>query len=126
MRSWCLPCKSHTTDLDPKLKRTKNNKRLRTSVCGRCNAKKARFVAEEKSRIENFQASSKKKKEKRYNVKGQRGGALARRRVRTIDKVAEGMSMFLSGPAPSFAKLGLKVGSTGAKALKSVVDQYRR
>ena len=58
--------------------------------------------------------------------KSQRGGALARRKVHTIDKVAEGMSMFLSGLSLSFAKLGLKLGSTGAKALKSVVDQYRR
>lgn len=56
----------------------------------------------------------------------QQGGALARNKVRTIDKVAEGMSMFLSGPAPSFAKLGAKLGTTGAKALKSVIDQYRR
>ena len=43
-----------------------------------------------------------------------------------IDKVTEGMSMFLSGPAPSFAKLGLKLGSQGAKALKDVFNQYRK
>ena len=28
------------------------------------------------------------------------GGAVARKRVRPIDKVAEGMSMFLAGPNP--------------------------
>ena len=40
--------------------------------------------------------------------KRQRGGALARRRPRLVDKIAEGASMVLSGPAPTFATLGAK------------------
>lgn len=118
VRTWCLPCKSHTTDLDPKLKRTKNHKCLRTSTCGQCKGKKARFVSEKKKKKHTVKTFRRQRR--------QQGGALARRKVRTIDKMAEGMSMFLSGPAPSFAKLGVKLGTTGAKALKSVIDQYRR
>lgn len=125
VRTWCLPCKSHTTDLDPKLKRTKNHKCLRTSTCGQCKRKKARFVSIGNQVRRN--TSKKKHTVKTFQRRRrQQGGALARNKVRTIDKVAEGMSMFLSGPAPSFAKLGAKLGTTGAKALKSVIDQYRR
>ena len=36
--------------------------------------------------------------------KRQREGALARRRSRLVDKIAEGASMVLSGPAPMFCQ----------------------
>ena len=35
--------------------------------------------------------------------KRQRGGALFRRKPRLVDKIAEGMSMVLSRPSPTFA-----------------------
>ena len=57
----------------------------------------------------------------------QRGGALFRRKKpRTVDKIAEGVSMFLSGPAPSFAGVGLKLASQAAKGIKDNVRRYRR
>ena len=57
----------------------------------------------------------------------QKGGALFRRKKpRTVDKIAEGMSMFLSGPAPSFAGVGVKLASQAAKGIKDNVQHYRR
>ena len=56
----------------------------------------------------------------------QRGGALMRRKPRLVDKIAHGMSMFLSGPAPGF---GLALGKLGGQALKGITDNvqhYRR
>ena len=41
--------------------------------------------------------------------KRQRGGALFRRKPRLVDKIAEGMSMVLSGPSTTFATLGAKL-----------------
>ena len=155
MKSYCLRCRTHTEDVDPRIKSTKNNRWLRMSICRRCKAKKARFVmCQRGSGVDVNQILDRAKREGKNvyrrlrsgkvselarRVKGrlengirrlknrdrsQKGGALARRKVRMIDKVAEGMSMFLSGPAPSFAKLGFKLGSQGAKALKDVVNQY--
>ena len=55
----------------------------------------------------------------------QRAGALMRRKPRLVDKIAHGLSMVLSGPAPGF---GLALGKLGAQALKGVTDnvQYYR
>ena len=58
--------------------------------------------------------------------KRQKGGALARRRPRLVDKIAEGASMFLSGPALSFAGVGIKLESQAFKGIKDNVDHYRR
>ena len=68
-------------------------------------------------------AGRKRKKQRRR----QKGGALFRRKKpRTVDKIAEGMSMFLSGPAPSFAGVGVKLASQAAKGIKDNVQHYRR
>ena len=54
----------------------------------------------------------------------QRGGAAFRRKKpRLVDKIAEGASMFLAGPAPSFASAGLKL---AGQAWKGVHDNWRR
>ena len=66
-------------------------------------------------------AARKAKKRKRQK----KGGALARHRPRLVDKIAEGASMFLSGPAPSFAGVGIKLGSQAFKGIKDNVDHYR-
>ena len=65
----------------------------------------------------------KRKKQRRR----QKGGALFRRKKpRTVDKIAEGMSMFLSGPAPLFAGVGVKLAFQAAKGIKDNVQHYRR
>ena len=43
-----------------------------------------------------------------------------------VDKIAEGMSMFLSGPASSFAGMGLKLASQAAKGIEDYVQHYWR
>ena len=63
---------------------------------------------------------------RRRRKRKQRGGALIRRKPRLVDKIAHGMSMFLSGPAPGF---GLALGKLGGQALKGItgdVQHYRR
>ena len=68
-------------------------------------------------------AGRKRKKQRRR----QKGGALFRRKKpRMVDKIAEGMSMFLSGPAPSFAGVGVKLASQATKGIKDNVQHYRR
>ena len=66
-------------------------------------------------------------RKKKTRRRRQRGGALFRRKKpRTVDKIAEGMSMFLSSPAPSFAGIGVKLASQAAKGIKDNVQHYRR
>ena len=66
-------------------------------------------------------------RKKKTRRRRQGGGALFRRKKpRTVDKIAEGMSMFLSGPAPSFAGIGVKLASEAAKGIKDNVQHYRR
>ena len=56
----------------------------------------------------------------------QRGGAMFRRKPRLVDKIAEGASMFLAGPSPSFASLGVKHLGQAAKGVSDNVKYYRR
>ena len=56
----------------------------------------------------------------------QRGGARFRRKPRLVDKIAEGVAMGLSGPSPSFLKLGAFLGKQAAKGIKDNVQLYRR
>lgn len=59
--------------------------------------------------------------------KQQRGGAAFRRKKpRLVDKIAEGMAMGLSGPAPTFLSLAGKLGSQGLKGITDNVKYYRR
>ena len=55
----------------------------------------------------------------------QSGGAMYRPKRRLVDKIAEGASMFLAGPAPSFATLGLKLAGQAAKGIGDNVTHYR-
>ena len=54
--------------------------------------------------------------------RSQRGGALYRRKPTITDKIAEGASMFLSGPAPSFFTFATKGAS---QILKGFKDNYK-
>ena len=58
--------------------------------------------------------------------KRQKGGARFRRKPRLIDKIAEGAAMGLSGPAPSFLKLGAFLGKQVLKGIKDNVQHYKR
>ena len=67
-----------------------------------------------------------KRRQRRRRRRRQTGGAPFRRKPRTVDKIAEGLSMFLSGPSPSFAGVGLKLAGQAAKGIKDNVQRYRR
>ena len=44
--TYCLPCKKDMENIDPKVVKTKNNKRAMSSKCSICNNKKFRFISQ--------------------------------------------------------------------------------
>ena len=44
MNTYCLKCKTNTSNIVPKMFRTKNNRLLMQSKCSVCGTKKSRFV----------------------------------------------------------------------------------
>lgn len=63
---------------------------------------------------------------RRKRRKRQSGGAMYVRKPTLQDKIAEGASMFLSGPAPSFASLGLKLAGQATKGVTDNIKYYKR
>ena len=63
---------------------------------------------------------------KRKRKRVQRGGARFRRKPRLVDKIAEGVAMGLSGPSPSFLKLGAFLGKQAVKGIKDNIQLARR
>ena len=47
MNTYCLKCKKETSNIDPKMVKTKNNRLLMQSKCGVCKTKKSIFVREQ-------------------------------------------------------------------------------
>ena len=47
MNIYCLKCKKDTSNIDPKMVKTKNNRLLMQSKCSVCKTKKSRFVKEQ-------------------------------------------------------------------------------
>ena len=46
MKTYCLSCKKDTKNIDPKVIKTKNNRKMMLSRCSICNYKKSTFAAE--------------------------------------------------------------------------------
>ena len=46
MNIYCLSCKKDTGNIDQKVIKTKNNKKMMLSTCSICNNKKSTFVSE--------------------------------------------------------------------------------
>ena len=46
MNTYCLSCKKGTKIIDPKVIKTKNNRKMMLSRCSICNNKKSAFVSE--------------------------------------------------------------------------------
>ena len=46
MNAYCLSCKKDTRNIDPKVKETKNNRKMMLSSCSICNNKKSTFVSQ--------------------------------------------------------------------------------
>ena len=46
MNTYCLSCKKDTKNTNPKVTKTKNNRKMMLSGCSICNNKKSTFVSE--------------------------------------------------------------------------------
>ena len=46
MNTYCLSCKKYTGNINPKVIKTKNNRKMMLSRCSICNNKKPKFVSE--------------------------------------------------------------------------------
>ena len=46
MNTYCLSCKKDTRNIDPKVMKTKNNRKMMLSRCSICSNKKSTFTAE--------------------------------------------------------------------------------
>ena len=46
MNTYCLSCKKDTRNIDPKVMKTKNNRKTMLSRCSICNDKKSEFVSQ--------------------------------------------------------------------------------
>ena len=47
MNTYCLKCKKNTSNIDPKMAKTKKKRLLTQSKCNVCKTKKSRFVKEQ-------------------------------------------------------------------------------
>ena len=52
--TYCLSCKSDTINIDPKVIKTKNNKRVIISRCSICNDKKSIFISQGSGLLDNL------------------------------------------------------------------------
>ena len=46
MNTYCLSCKKDTRNIDPKIIKTKNNRKMMLSRCSICNNKKSTFLSQ--------------------------------------------------------------------------------
>ena len=46
MDTYCLSCKKDTKNIDPKVIKTKNNRKMMLSKCSICNNKKSTFISQ--------------------------------------------------------------------------------
>ena len=46
MNTYCLVCKKYTRNINPKVIKTKNNKKMMLSRCSSCNNKKSAFISQ--------------------------------------------------------------------------------
>ena len=46
MNTYCFSCKKHTRNINPKVIKTKNNRKMMLSRCSICNNKKSTFLPE--------------------------------------------------------------------------------
>ena len=46
MNTYCLSCKKYSRNIDPKVIKTKNNRKMMLSRCSVCNNKKSTFISQ--------------------------------------------------------------------------------
>lgn len=74
----------------------------------------------------NKKPGRRRRRKQRTRGKKQRGGAVYRRKPTISNKIAEGASMFLSGPAPTFVTIGTKLAGQAFKGIKENYRHYKR
>ena len=50
MKSYCLKCRKHTENIDPKVSGTSNGKMVILSKCAICGSKKSRFIKNQEAK----------------------------------------------------------------------------
>ena len=54
MNTYCLSCKKDTRNIDPKVIKTKNNRKMMLSRCSICNNKKSTFISQGSGLFDSF------------------------------------------------------------------------
>ena len=54
MNTYCLSCKKYMRNIDPKVIKTKNNRKMMLSRCSICNNKKSRFISQGSGLFDNL------------------------------------------------------------------------
>ena len=49
MKSYCLKCRKDTGNINPRVLKTSNNRKMTLSKCPKCGSKKSRFVKNQKA-----------------------------------------------------------------------------
>ena len=70
MNNYCLSCKKDTKNIDPKVIKTKNNRKMMLSRCSICNNKKSSFISQRSSLFDNlvFNTAQNKMKDALWNA----------------------------------------------------------
>ena len=76
--------------------------------------------------VSTFVSNTMGRKRRRVRRQGKKGGARFRRKPHLVDKIADGVAMRLSGPSPSFGKMGAFLAKQALKGIKDNVQHYRR
>ena len=54
MNTYCLVCKKYTGNINPKVIKTKNNRKMMLSRCSDCNNKKSTFISQGSGLLESL------------------------------------------------------------------------
>ena len=54
MNTYCLVCKKYTGNINPKVIKTKNNRKMMLSRCSICNNKKSTFISQGSSLLDSL------------------------------------------------------------------------
>ena len=62
--TYCLSCKKDTRNIDPKVVKTKNNKRVIISKCSICNNKKSTFISQGSGLLDSLELNTRQNRMK--------------------------------------------------------------
>ena len=62
--TYCLSCKKDTRNIDPRIVKTKNNKRVVPSKCSACDNKKSKFISQRSGLLDSLGINTPQKRMK--------------------------------------------------------------